>query len=131
MKLIVPEQGSAEVAAAWLGADRRISSLVLYPEARAAIARARRMGRLRQREHARARRRMEALWGALDRLDLTEPLAREAGELADSHGLRAYDAVHLASAASVADADTVLITADGELLTAARALGLTTIRPVG
>lgn len=86
------------------------------------------MGRLPGRTLASARRRIEALWGAVDRLDVSEPLARLAGELAEHHGLRAYDAVHLASAVSVADAELVLVAADGNLLAAARRLGLATAR---
>lgn len=131
MKLLVPEQGSAEVAAAWLQAERRVSSLLLYPEARAAVGRARRMGRLGQRELAAARRRIDALWAAIDRVEPTAALAHRAGSLAERHELRAYDAVHLASAMSVADADAVLVAADGDLLHAARSVGLTTIRALG
>jgi hypothetical protein len=42
--------------------------------------------------------------------------------------LRAYDAVHLASAVSVADAELVVVAADADLLAAARRLGLATAR---
>lgn len=87
------------------------------------------MGRFPGRTLARARERVEALWGAVDRLDVSEALARLAGDLAESQGLRAYDAVHLASAVSVADAELVLVAADGDLLTAARSLGIATTSP--
>lgn len=123
------EHGAAEVAAAWLGANRRVSSLLLYPEARAAVGRARRMGRLGPRQFGIARRRIEALWAAIDRVELTEELARRAGDLAEQHGLRAYDAVHLASLEDVGDPETVLVSGDQELLEAARSLGFTTIHP--
>ncbi len=69
---------------------------------------------------------MERLWSHVDRVGLTEELATEAGDLAEAHGLRGYDAVHLASVVAVADAETVLVAADGELLGAARKLGLMT-----
>jgi hypothetical protein len=130
VKLIVPESAAAEVAAVWLSAERRVSSLVLYPEARAALARAQRLGRIRQAEVALARHRVEALWSALDRVELTAPLGRRAGDLAERHGLRAYDAIHLASAEHVAEPDTTLVSADVHLLEAAGAMGLTTA-PVG
>jgi predicted nucleic acid-binding protein len=110
----------------WESASRRISTLLLYPEARAAIGRARRIGRLDARDLPRARRRVETLWAELDRVPLSERLARRAGDVAQLHGLRAYDAVHLASAASVADSDTVLVAAGGDLLATARAIGITT-----
>jgi predicted nucleic acid-binding protein len=84
------------------------------------------MGRLGASRLLRAEQRVEALWAGLDRLDMTEELVRRAGGFALSHGLRAYDAVHLASAVSVADDEFVLVAADGDLLTAARAIGLVT-----
>ncbi|MHB8695252.1 MAG: type II toxin-antitoxin system VapC family toxin [Solirubrobacteraceae bacterium] len=131
VKLLVPEDGAAEAAAAWLHSERRVSSLMLYPETRAALARARRMGRLGPRQVRLARRRIEALWAAIDRIELTAPLAYRAGDLAEVYGLRAYDAVHLASAMSVADTDVVLVAADADLLAAASSVGLTTIRHLG
>lgn len=73
-----------------------------------------------------ARTVVDTLVEEADLLELTEELARYAGDLAEAHRLRAYDAVHLASADVVADADTVLVAADGELLTAACALGIAT-----
>ena len=124
----MPERGSASVAAVWESASRRISSLLLYPEAVSAVGRARRTGRLRSRELSRANRQIEALWAELDRVPLNEPLARRAGEVAQVHGLRAYDAVHLASALSVADAETVLVAEDADLLAAARAIGIATAK---
>lgn len=126
MKLVVPEQGSEGALAAWGAADRVLSSQLLYPEARSALGRAARSGRLGRDEVPAARALVERLWRDLDRLGLTESLARQAGELADERGLRGYDAVHLASALSVADPGTVVVAADGELLAAARALGLAT-----
>jgi predicted nucleic acid-binding protein len=126
VKLIVPEPGATAVAAIWRNSDRRISSLILYPEARAAIGRAERMGRLERTHSTRARGRFEALWAALDTIEVTDILARRAGDLAERHGLRAYDAVHLASVEYIDDSDTTLVSADGELLDAASDLGLAT-----
>jgi predicted nucleic acid-binding protein len=116
-----------QVASAWLSADRRVSSLLLYPEACAAIARAQRIGRLGGSALLRAERRVEALWAAVDRLEMTEELARRAGGFAQTHGLRAYDAVHLASAVSVADDDVVLVAADRELVAAAQMIGIASV----
>jgi predicted nucleic acid-binding protein len=84
------------------------------------------MGRLGASRLLRAEQRVEALWAGLDRLDMTEELARRAGGFALSHGLRAYDAVHLASAVSVADDEFVLVAADGDLIAVASAIGLVT-----
>jgi predicted nucleic acid-binding protein len=126
VKLLVPEPGSSHVASLWLRADRRVSSLLLYPEARAAIHRAQRLGRVGGRGVSRAVRRLEALWEGLYVIGVTEELARRAGALAQTHGLRAYDAVHLASVTSAADDEVVLVAADGDLLAAASTIGLVT-----
>jgi predicted nucleic acid-binding protein len=53
-----------------------------------------------------------------------ETLAREAGALAEQHGLPGYAAVHLATAVSIADPELVVVTWDRDLATAARASGL-------
>jgi hypothetical protein len=125
----VPEAGSTEAIEAWQDAERVVSSLVLYPEARAAIGRAARSHRLEGRTLRVARLAFERLWRDVDRIELTERLAREAGRLSELHALRAYDAVHLASLESVEDQETVLVSADGALLDAARAQGFTTVAP--
>ena len=125
----MPERGSSAVAAAWLRATRRVSSLVLYPEARAALARAERMRRIPSQELARVKRRVDEFWEAIDRIQLTAALAGRAGDLAEQNALRAYDAVHLASVASIADRETVLVAADAELIRAARAFGIATVLP--
>ena len=72
------------------------------------------------------RRLAERLWQLVDSIEITPPLAARAGDLAEEQGLRAYDAVHLASAEAVADAETVVVTADHELRAAAQRLGLRT-----
>jgi hypothetical protein len=127
----VPERGSQEAVEVWVGAERVLSSLLLYPEARSAIGRAVRLRRLRREELPAVRALAERLWRDVGRVGLTEGLARNAGELAEAHGLRGYDAVHLASAASVADDDLVLVSADEKLLATARSLGFRTVRSLG
>lgn len=60
----------------------------------------------------------------VDHVEVAEDLAVVAGHLAQAHGLRGYDAVHLAAANAVADHDLVLITGDADLAAAAQAVGL-------
>lgn len=55
------------------------------------------------------------------------PLARHAGELAEQHALRGYDAVHLATAMATDAPDLALVTWDHDLASAALALGITII----
>ncbi len=129
MKLVVPEVGSTDAAAVWGAADRTVSSRALYPEARSALGRAIRSRRVRRTNVLTARALIESLWNDLDRVELTGGVARRAGDLAEHYGLRAYDAVHLASFEHLGDPEAMLVSADEELIGAAQALGFTTIRP--
>ena len=72
---------------------------------------------------------LAGLWLELDGIVLDEELAVRAGELAEAFALRGYDAVHLASAEAIAEADTVLVTADRDLASAAASLGMTAVVP--
>jgi uncharacterized protein len=49
-----------------------------------------------------------------------------AGDLAEAHALRGYDAIHLASAEAVANDETVVVTADPQFRAAADRIGLAT-----
>jgi len=60
-------------------------------------------------------------------IGLDAALARAAGELAERHALRGYDAVHLASAIAIEDSDLVMATWDRDL--AAAAAGHCTVVP--
>ena len=48
--LLIAEPGSARAATLWDGADRVVSVRLLYPETRAALAQAERLGRLTARQ---------------------------------------------------------------------------------
>ena len=128
MKLFVREPWSDEAVTVWEAADRRISSRLLYPEARAALAAAVRAGRLEPDRLGKARSELERLWAAIDCVELAPALARRAGDLAGRHGLRGYDAVHLASLEAVVAEDTVLVAADAPLLAAAESAGIDVVR---
>jgi hypothetical protein len=67
---------------------------------------------------------VDNFWIDLERIGVTASIARSAGDLAEEHALRAYDAVHLASALSLADDELAIVSADRELLDAAAAVGL-------
>lgn len=99
------------------------SSVLVYPESRAALAAARLDGRLTAGAHSQA---VEGLGEALGKLlivQLDGALAEHAGQLADEHALRGYDAVHLASALTLG-LDTQLVTWDRDLSQAAQENGL-------
>jgi predicted nucleic acid-binding protein len=124
--LVVAEAGSARAATLWDGADRAVSVRLVYPEGRAALAQAQRLGRLTVRQLRAAVREFEARYLELDVVELDDVLARRAGHLAELYGLRGYDGVHLAAADRVCDPDLVVVAGDRALLTAAAAKGLAT-----
>ncbi|MGH9230733.1 MAG: PIN domain-containing protein [Acidimicrobiales bacterium] len=68
---------------------------------------------------------LDSRYKELDLVEVDDPLARHAGQLAEAHGLRGYDAVHLAAAHRVDDRDLVLVAGGEALLTAATAGGMT------
>lgn len=105
-----------------------VSTRLLYPEARAALAAATRDRRVSPGRVPVLREKLEALTRDIAYVEVTPALAARAGDLAEEHCLRGYDAVHLSSALEIDATDTILVTGDGRLAQAAQALGLTTAR---
>jgi uncharacterized protein len=100
-----------------------VSSQLVYPEARAALAAATRAGRIDESTHTSAVAALEELYAQLRIVAIDEPLARQAGDLATQHALHGYDAVHLACALHLQGDDILLATWDNALNLAARATG--------
>jgi uncharacterized protein len=123
--LLIAEPGSARAASLWDGADRVVSVWLVYPETRAALAQAERLGRLTARQLRDAVTAFDSLFEAIDLVEVDDTLARRAGELAQVRQLRGYDAVHLAAADRVRDPNVVVVAGDGALLEAATAEGMT------
>jgi len=128
VKLLVDEPDSDDASGLWSGARLTVSSRLLYPEARAALASAARAGRVSYRKVPALRERLEALAGDLAYVEVTPALAARAGDLAEEHRLRGYDAVHLSSLLELAATEPVLVTGDSRLAHAALVLGVTTAR---
>ncbi len=103
VKLYVAEEGSPLVRQAVADAERIATSAIAYVEARAAFARRRREGGLAPLQHRRVVRDLDTDWGRYLRIDLTDALIHQAASLTERHRLRAYDAVHLASASVLRD----------------------------
>lgn len=97
VKLYVEEEGSDEVRELVEEARTLATATVAYPEMRSALARLLRGGFLDQPELARLRGRFEEDWESFLRVEVSEELCRQAGELAEVHGLRGFDSVHLAA----------------------------------
>lgn len=102
MKLYVEEADSDDVRDLVAQATVVATSIVAYPETRAALARLRRGGELGPAKFATAKRNFEAQWPAFLTLEVTALVGREAGEFAERYALRGFDALHLASFAEVA-----------------------------
>lgn len=129
MKLVFDESGSDLAAELWDRADLIASSQLVYPEARAAAAAARRAGRIDSRTLLRAVERIDGLCAELYLIGVDPALAHAAGDLAEAHGLRGYDAVHLATALSIGAESLLLATWDGDLARAAVAAGCSVSPP--
>lgn len=119
IKLLIDERGSDRAAELWHRADLAVSSQLVYVEARAALAAAHRGARLDDPGLDQARAGLEGLHAELRLIAVDEALARAAGDLAEQHGLRGYDAVHLASALAINTDDVLLATWDQGLSDAA------------
>jgi predicted nucleic acid-binding protein len=122
--LLVAEAGSTRAVSLWAGADRVVSARLTYPEARAALAQAQRLGRLTTRDLRVVVRELDVRFAQIDVIEIDAHIAQRAGELAEAHGLRGYDAVHLSAADRVRDPDLVIVAGDGALLHAAHAQGI-------
>ena len=123
------EPGSELAAELWDRAESVVSSQLIYPEARAAAAAAHRRRRITSTTLRRAVDRIDELCTELDVIGLDPDLAHSAGDLAEAHGLRGYDAVHLATALSVESDSVLLATWDGDLARAAVAAGCSVSPP--
>ncbi len=108
----------------WGGAYPAASSVLAYPEGRAALAAARRLDRLGREEHRQALAAFEALYAELTTVGVDQELVARAGGYAEDLGLRGYDAVHLATALELGDEEVVLVTWDRDLAQAAERIGL-------
>lgn len=122
--LLIAESGTPTAGDIWDRAHRLVSVRLAHVEARAALAQAARLRRISPHHLRSSVRELGDLLAQVDVIEADEDLIREAGDLVEAQGLRAYDAVHLAAAHRVADGDLVVVAGDKALLTAAEGLGM-------
>lgn len=104
VKLYVEEEEGGElVRRAVEKSERTATSTIAYAEARAGLARKQREGLFTAEELRRAVSDLDDDWLTYARLNVSNPVVRQAGELAERHALRGYDAVHLASAVRLSE----------------------------
>lgn len=128
IKLLIDEVGTVEAGQIWDEPDILVGARLGHVEARAALAAALRQGRISSEVLRSAVQGLEVLWSQLSVVEVDEDVMRLAGDLAATHGLRGYDAVHLAAAHCV-DAD-VFSSADRRLCAAASACGFHVANPI-
>jgi predicted nucleic acid-binding protein len=102
VKLYVDEPGRAAVLELLDAAVGCATARIAYVEARAAFARRRREGGFQPRTLRHVVDLLDQDWAAYTLIEVGESLVRRAGVLAERHGLRGYDAVHLAAALELA-----------------------------
>lgn len=127
VKLYVDEAHTDRMWDLVAAAERLAVSAVTYAESRSAFARRRKEGGISALDHDRIVRDLGADWRKLDRILVDEDLSLAAGDLAERHGLRGFDAIHLASALRVqlaAETQVTMATFDRALAAGAAGEGL-------
>ena len=126
VKLYVEEIGSQTVQDVCAGASTVCTSMLAYTETRAAFARAYQDKRINKAAHRAILEDFQDDWERYFAIEVRWEVIRQAGELAEEHRLRAYDAVHLASALhlqSEVEESVSFVCFDGRLTRAAKAKG--------
>ena len=127
VKLYIDELHADAIRALVTEASVVVTSIIAYAEARATLARRRRERLMTTSEAKAAVRQLDADWPRFVVIVADHELGRTAGQLAETHGVRGCDAVHLASfqqlLAASEDDDVRFSSADARLVRAARSLG--------
>jgi predicted nucleic acid-binding protein len=97
VKLYVVEPETERVQRLVSRASTVVTSAVAFVEIRAALAGSRRSRRLAPSDLRQAKRRLEDDWPSVVTVPLDPHLLMTAADLAETHGLRALDGIHLAS----------------------------------
>ncbi len=126
VKLLLRDEDDAETARTLIAAmDVSFTSRIAYPEARAALAAARRQAACAARPIRRPSMTSTARSRSFRIVELSSGLGPHARATSPSRfALRALDAVHLASALALGGRNTVVVTWDRALASAAIAAGL-------
>jgi predicted nucleic acid-binding protein len=124
LKLVIAEDGADQAELLWQSVGEVVVSRLAWPEAVAAFAAAQRGRRLTDEDH---RTTIGALRLCFDRcttISVADRLVDQAADLAADLHLRAADAIHLATALAVMEADSLFVTWDRRLRLAAVQAGL-------
>jgi predicted nucleic acid-binding protein len=132
VKRFVWEAGSGEVGSLLARGEPVASATIAYAELYSGLTRRHREGGLSKLQYQLACRRFERDWMALVKVELGAEILTSARGMIQQHGLRAFDAIHLASALGLQAAvnePVTFVAADQRLLRAAAAERLATVDP--
>lgn len=117
---MVEEEGSEDARSALAEAPLALTTRLTYVELHAALARLKAGRRITSAEEQAKLDAFGRLWSQAGVVDIDRGVIEQSAHLARKHSLRAYDAVHLASAAVAASAEPIQFACwDGELRAAA------------
>ena len=127
VKLYAEEPDSNVISDRVQAADIVATSILSYAEARAALSRKFREKGIDEKEYERVKKELDMDWEHYFVLNLTNDLVKSAGDLSEKHALRAFDALHLASAVEIKRLTSLPVkfsSSDTRLWSAAQAEGL-------
>jgi hypothetical protein len=121
--LLIPEPSSAACRRIWDDAEDVVTSQLMYVEAAAALAQGVRARRITAEREAEALHLLERFWLDFYVVEPTDRLISRAAALTSSESLRAYDALHCATAEQLNDRDLIFASGDRQQLRAGESLG--------
>lgn len=126
-KLVLAENESGALRD-FLGSDPKANITSVIARTEVALAIARQRGNV-ERSIAEAADAMQIQGFTFHLVDVDPEAARAAATIGSAHGLRALDALHIATAMQFARRLTEVITYDERMASACRSLGLPVVRP--
>ena len=132
VKRFVAEAGSSKVQSLLTGRAPIASATIAYAELYSGLTRRHRERVLSPVQYRQACKRFERDWTALVKVELGPEILGSARGLIQRQGLRAFDAIHLASALGLqaaANEPVTFVAADQRLLRAAAGERLATVNP--
>jgi uncharacterized protein len=126
VKLVIAEAGADQARLLWQQAGEIVVSRLAWAEGVAALAAARRGQRRGDEAYDAAVGLFRACFERCTVVSVADRLLDRAAALAAEYDLRAADAIHLATALAVTEADSVFVTWDKRLQQAATQAGLVT-----
>lgn len=101
IKLFILEKGSENAQRLFHAHFPPATAVIAYAEIYSGVNRRKREGYLSSQQYTRLSRRFEEHWATYIRIELTEEVLAGAKKLLERYPLRAFDAIHLASAISL------------------------------